>query len=103
MKEGTRLTQQKGRRFPIQLQEQVDKETSNLLEKGHIKKVDTIKDDVFIQPVVVTVKKGESVENALDARALNESIDKDKYQMPNLENLLDMVSKKIEGEKGEFL
>ena len=47
MKEGTRVTQQKGRRIPIQLQGEVDKEIHNLLEKGHIEKIDTIKDDVF--------------------------------------------------------
>ena len=101
MKEGTRVTQQKGRRIPIQLQEQVDKEISNLLGKGHIEKVDTIKDDVFIQPVVVTVKKDGSVKIALDAKALKESIAKDKYQMLNLENLMDMVAEKIEGGEGE--
>ena len=52
IKEGTRVTQQKGRRISIQLQEQVDKEISNLLERGYIKKVDTIKDDVFIQSLL---------------------------------------------------
>ena len=57
MKDGTRATQQKGRRIPLQLQDQVDKEDKNLLEQGHIENVDTIKDDVFIQPVVITVKK----------------------------------------------
>ena len=44
MKEGTRVTQQKGRRIPLQLQ---DKEIKQLLEQGHIEKVDTIKDEGF--------------------------------------------------------
>ena len=101
MKEGAPVTQQKGRRIPLQLQEQVDREINKLLEKGHIERVDTIKDDVFIQPVVVTVKKDGSDQIALDARGLNESIAKDKYQMPNLENLLDMVAEKIEGQEGD--
>ena len=78
MKDGWRVTQQKGRRIPIQLQEQVDKEIQNLLEQGHIQKVNNIKNDVFIQPVVITVKKDRSVKLALDARALNNSIAKDK-------------------------
>ena len=56
MKDGTRITQQKGRRIPIQLQDQVDSEITNLLDQGHIERVDTIKGDVFIQPVVITVK-----------------------------------------------
>ena len=102
-KDGTRVTQQKGRRIPIQLQEQVDKEIQNSLEQGHIQKVNNIKDDVFIQPVVITVKKDRSVKLALDARALNNSIAKDKYQMPNLENLMDMIADKIDGKEGEVL
>ena len=101
MKDGTRVTQQKGRRIPIQLQDQVDKEIKQLLEQGHIKKRDTLKDDVFIQPVVITVKKDRSVKIALDAGALNNSIAKDKYQMPNLENLMDMIAEKIDGKEGE--
>ena len=99
MKDGTRVTQQKGRRIPLQLQDQVDKEIKQLLEQGHIERVDTIKDDVFIQPVVITVKKDRSVKIALDARALNNSIAKDKYQMPNLENLMDMIAEKIDGKE----
>ena len=71
MKDGTRVTQQKGRRIPLLLQDQIDKEIKQLLEQGHIEKVDTIKDDVFIQPVVITVKKDLSVKIALDAKALN--------------------------------
>ena len=101
MKDDTRITQQKGRRIPIQLQEQVDNEINTLLEQGHIERVDTIKDDVFIQPVVITVKKDRSVKIALDARALNDSIAKDKYQMPNLENLMDMVAETIDGKEGQ--
>ena len=58
---------------------------------------------MFIQPVVVTVKKDGSFKIALDARALNESIAKNKYQMPNLENLMDMIAEKIEGQEGEVL
>ena len=101
MKDGTRDTQQKGRRIPLQLQDQVDKEIKQLLEQGHIEKVDTIKDDVFIQPVVITVKKDRSIKIASDARALNNSIAKDKYQMQTLENLMDMIAEKIDGKAGE--
>ena len=101
MKDDTRITQQKGRRIPIQLQDQVDNEINKLLEQGHIERVDTIKDDVFIQPVVITVKQDRSVKIALYARALNDSIAKDKYQMPNLENLMDMVAETIDGKEGQ--
>ena len=56
---------------------------------------------MFIQPTVITAKKDESVKIALDARALNQSIAKDKYQMPNLENLFDMIAEKLDKEEGE--
>ena len=67
-----------------------------MLTDGHIEKVDKIQDDVFIQPTVITVKKDKSVKIALDARALNESIAKDKYQMPNRDNLIDMIAEELE-------
>ena len=42
----------KRKTYSLQLQEQVDKEISNLLERGYIKKVDSIKDEVFIQSLL---------------------------------------------------
>ena len=51
MKDDVRISQRKGRRIPIQLQNQVDKEIEKLLKEGHIEKVDKIQDDVFIQPM----------------------------------------------------
>ena len=99
MKDNARISQQKGRRVPIQLQNQVDAEIIKLLKEGHIEKVEKIRDDVFIQPIVITVKKNKSVKIALDARALNESIAKDKYQMPNLDNLIDLIAEKLDEKK----
>ena len=84
MKKDAKITQQRGRWVLIKLQKQVDKGIDKLLEKVHIEKVDKIQDYVFIQPTVITVKNDKSVKIALDARALNQSIAKDKYQMPNL-------------------
>ena len=101
LKPESEVTQQKGRRIPIQLQKAVDDEIKRLLEEGHIEKIDDIKNDVFIQPTVITVKKDRSVKIALDARALNQAIDKDKYQMPKLDNLLDMDAEKLDTKEGE--
>ena len=50
---------------------------------------------------MITVKKDKSVKIALDARALNQSIAKQKYQMPNLDNLIDMIAEELEERKGE--
>ena len=72
----SKITQQKGRRVPLQLQEAVEKEIQKVLDEGHRKKVYKITDDVFIQPVDFTVKKDRSVKIALDARALNAAIKK---------------------------
>ena len=38
---------------------------------------------------------------ALDARTLNQAIDKDKYQMPDLDNLLDKIAEKLDNENGK--
>ena len=101
MKENASISQQKGRRIPIQMQKAVDSEIKRLLKEGHIERVDEIKDDVFIQPTVMTVKKDRSVKIALDARALNKAIDKDKYQMPNLDNLMEMIAERLDNSIGE--
>ena len=59
-------------------------------------------DKQFIQPVVKfiqPVKKDRSVKIALDARALNNEIVKDKYQMPNLEHLVDLVAEQLDNKE----
>ena len=94
-KPGAKITQQKGKRITIQLQKAVDEEISRLLKEGHIEKINEIKDDVFIHPTVITVKKDRLVKIALDARALNQAIEKDKYQMPNLEKFTGYGGRKI--------
>ena len=50
------------------------KQAKSFLMKGHIENLDGIKEDVFIQPTVITVKKDRSVKIALDERAQNEAI-----------------------------
>ena len=91
-------TQQKGRRVPVQLQDAVQKEIERLLNEGHIEKVTEVTKKEFIQPIVITVKRDKSVKIALDARALNNGIVKDKYQMTNLEHLVDMVAEQLDTE-----
>ena len=66
-----------------------------MLKDGHIEKEAKIQ-YIFIQQTMITLKKEKSAKIALDARALNQSIAKDKYQMPNLENLIDMIAEKID-------
>ena len=94
-------TKQRGRRIPVKHQGSVMNEIQRLQNEGHIKKVDVTKENVFIQPTVITVKKDGSVKIAVDARQLNSYITKDKYQMPNVENLMDMIAEKMNENEGE--
>ena len=53
---------------------------------------------------VITVKKDKWVKIALDSRKLNEFTTKRKTQMPNMEELISRISRKIfEGKEGEIL
>ena len=101
LKPNAKITQQKGRRVPVQSKKSVYAEVTRLLKEGHIEKIDEIKDDVFIQPTVIRVNKDRSVKTTLDARALNHEVDKVEYQMPNLDNLLDMLAEKLDTEEEE--
>ena len=59
----------------------------------NIEKVRTGNDKMFIQPTAKTVKKDKSVIITLDAAELNNAIVEDKYQMPNMDHLGDLVAK----------
>ena len=66
-----------------------------LLKEGHIKRLDKCTSDCFIAPIVITVKKDDSIKLALDAKPINKHLFKNKYQMPNVDELLDGVSQII--------
>ena len=91
--------QQKSRRVPITLQEKVDRESSKLLQQGHIEKLEESSDKYFVSPIVITVKKDGSVKLALESRELNKQVHKNKYQMPNIEELMDTVGQTINERK----
>ena len=91
--------QQKGRRVPISLQEKVDIVIDKLLKQGHIEKLTECSDKYFVSLIVITVKEDGSVKLALDPRELNKQVHKNKYQMPNIEDLLDTVGQTISEKK----
>ena len=84
--------QEKGRRIPIHIQEKVYEEMKKLLKEGHIERLDKCTSDCFIAPIVITVKKDDSIKLALDAKPINRQLFKNKYQMPNVDELRDGVS-----------
>ena len=68
------------------------KRKRKLLLEGHIQRLDKCTSDCFIAPIVITVKKDESMKLALDAKSINRQLYKNKYQIPNVDELLDGVS-----------
>ena len=70
-------------------------ELKKLLDKKHIIKLSSCPDIYFISPVVVTVKTDQSIKLALDSEILNKAIHKNKYQMPNIDTLIEFISQQI--------
>ena len=95
IKNEARITQQKRRQIPSQVQKAVGSEVERLLRDGHIKRVVDFKGDALIQPTVITVKKDRSLKIAFDARALNRTIDKDKISNVKYRKLDRYISRKI--------
>ena len=86
---------QKGCRVPINLLHKVSDELKKLSDQGHIEKLQECSDKNFISLIVITVKKDKSVILALDSKVLNKAIYKNKYQMPNIDSLIDSISQHI--------
>ena len=98
-KKDAEITHQKGRLVPLQLQEAVEQEMNKLLAKGRIRRVENVSGEVFIQPVVIRVKKDKNVKIALDATSWNNATQKENKRMPNVDNLMDQVAELIQMEK----
>ena len=91
--------QQKGRRIPIHLQERVEGELNKLIHQKHIIKLDKCLDKQFISPIVITVEKDQTVKLALDSKKIKKFIHKNKYQMPNIDLLLDNIAQVVKSDK----
>ena len=102
LKEDAKIIQQKGP-VPIHLQNQVAEEIKRLIKNGYLERATEITEDCFVSPAVITVKKDKSIKIALDSRKLNEATIKKKAQMPNMEELISRISRKIsEEQEGEI-
>ena len=66
-----------------------------LQNEGHIEKLSSCSDEHFISPIVITVKKDQSINLALDSKVLNKAIHKNKYEMPNTDMLIDTISQHL--------
>ena len=99
-KEKTR-TQHKGRRVSLHLIEEVEDELQKLIEAKQIIRLEKCRDDLFISPVVITVKKDKSIKIALDWKELNKAIHKNKYQMQSIDHLTDSLAMQIASNKNK--
>ena len=81
--------------MPISLQDKVDQEIDRLIKEGHITKLQECSENYFVSPIVITVKKDGSIKLALESRELNKQVHKNKYQMPNIDELVDGISQII--------
>ena len=77
--------------MPNTLQEKVDKKSDKLLAQGNIQKLEECSDKYFVSPIVITIKKDGSVKLVLESRELNKQVHKNKYQLPNIDELMDIV------------
>ena len=67
-------------------------ELDRLQTEGHIEKMSSCSDEHFIPPIVITVKKDQSIKLELDSKVLIKAIHKNKYQMPNIDKIIDSIS-----------
>ena len=81
--------------MPIHLQTKVKTEIEKLLNEGHIEKLTNCSDQFFISPIVITVKKDQSIQIALDSKNLNNAIHTNIYQMPNIDSLIRKISQTL--------
>ena len=95
LKEDAKLIQQNGRPIPIHLQQSVGKEIEKIIRQGHIEQANNIDENCFVSQAVISVKKDKPIKIALDSRKLNEITVKRKAQMPNVEELITQISRKI--------
>ena len=92
-------TQQKCRRIPLALQNHVATEIERLIAEGHVARLQQCTDDQSVSPVVITVKRDGTLKLALDSKELNKMVCKNKYQMPNIDNLMDRIADIIHSER----
>ena len=86
---------QKGRRIPINHQDKVNIYLKKQLAEKHKIKLTNCPDKYFNCPIVVTVKRDQTIKLALHSKILNKAFRKNKNQMPNIDTLFESVSQQI--------
>ena len=87
----------KGKRLPIHLLPNVKLCIDQLIKDGHNKKLSRCLENCFISPIVITAKRDGSIKLALNSKLLNNQIFRNRYQKPNLFELIGNVAVTISG------
>ena len=94
--------QQKGRRVSVHQQERVEKEPNKIINQKHILKLYKCSDRQLISPIVITAKKDQTTKLALDSKEMNNFFQRNKYQMLNIDLLLDNIAQVIKSNNDEL-
>ena len=95
IKPGCYPIQQKVELIPYHLQEDLKNELNRLRKSGHLERLETIEEDCFVSPVVITVKIDKPVKITLDAQKLNERCSKKRTRMLNMDELINQISEEL--------
>ena len=99
IKPGCYPIQQKARPIPYHQQDNVKNELDRLIKSGHLERLETIEEDCFVSPVVITVNEDKTVKIALDAQQLYDSCITKRPRMPNMDELLYQNSSELSENK----
>ena len=92
-----RPIQVKGERVPIHVLSNVEETIENSLKDGHFVKLDKCTKDCLILPTLVTAQRDGYVKLALNSKLINKQNYRNRYQMPNMNELVDYVALVISG------
>ena len=90
-----KLVKVKGRRVPLHLLAGENEELKRMETEGRMIKLEKCVEDCLMSSIVITRKKDGSINLALDSKFLNDHIFKNKYQNPNIHELIDNVARQI--------
>ena len=82
----------KCRKVPIHIQDRVSEDLMALIKDAHDKKLGKTYFDRFLNPIVITATKYSSIKLAMDTKPLNAQIWKNKYQVPNIPEIIDLAA-----------
>ena len=91
--------------MPLHLETQVEEELKNLESSEHITKLEKCSDKFFISLIVITVKKDKSIRLAVESKTINKTIHTNKYQLHNIDSLMDSIAQTTaqSSDEGEVL